>query len=105
MLKSRYYHTSHWKTGSCNAFDVIVLFAVLCRCIGWVGNICGSVSPNLNNNIKSSSMLITREPFVIPTRWDWIGLLIIIGVFGFLAQVRAGQILTHTYTYLLERYY
>lgn len=34
-------------------------------------------------------MLITREPFVIPTRWDWIGLLIIIGVFGFLAQVRA----------------
>jgi hypothetical protein len=33
------------------------------------------------------SMLVTQEPFVIPTRWDWVGLLILIGVFGFLAQV------------------
>ncbi|KAF9467672.1 hypothetical protein BDZ94DRAFT_974927 [Collybia nuda] len=37
--------------------------------------------------VASIGMVITHEPFVIPTRLDWISLLILIGVFGFLAQI------------------
>lgn len=32
-------------------------------------------------------MAITREPVVIPTRLEWLALLLMIGIFGFLAQV------------------
>lgn len=31
---------------------------------------------------------MTRTPFVIPTRTEWIGLLLVIGTFGFFGQVR-----------------
>jgi len=37
--------------------------------------------------ISSVVMLATRSAFVIPTRLDWILLLVVIGIFGFIAQV------------------
>lgn len=37
--------------------------------------------------VSSAGMLITRTPFIIPTKWLWLVLLIEIGVFGFTAQV------------------
>jgi drug/metabolite transporter (DMT)-like permease len=33
------------------------------------------------------SMIIMRVPIVIPTRWDWLAMLLVIGIFGFIAQV------------------
>ncbi|KAF8227145.1 hypothetical protein L208DRAFT_1405882 [Tricholoma matsutake] len=35
----------------------------------------------------SVAFIATKEPLVIPTRWDWIALLVLIGIFGFIAQV------------------
>jgi drug/metabolite transporter (DMT)-like permease len=32
-------------------------------------------------------MAILREPVVIPTRLAWLGLLVVIGVLGFVAQI------------------
>jgi hypothetical protein len=32
-------------------------------------------------------MVVTREGFIMPTRLEWLGMLIMIGIFGFFAQV------------------
>lgn len=32
-------------------------------------------------------MIINRTPFIVPTHIEWLGLLVMIGVFGFFAQV------------------
>ncbi|KAG8738350.1 hypothetical protein FRC10_006957 [Ceratobasidium sp. 414] len=32
-------------------------------------------------------MLVTRTSWVLPTRWTWLGMLLLIGLFGFLAQL------------------
>ena len=32
-------------------------------------------------------MLVFRTPVVIPTRWDWLGMLLAIGFCGFIYQV------------------
>ncbi|KAF8883036.1 EamA-like transporter family-domain-containing protein [Infundibulicybe gibba] len=32
-------------------------------------------------------MVVTKSPFIIPTRLDWLGLLVLIGIFGFIGQV------------------
>ncbi|KAF8881637.1 hypothetical protein BD779DRAFT_1627156 [Infundibulicybe gibba] len=32
-------------------------------------------------------MIVTKSPFIIPTRLDWLGLFVLIGIFGFIAQV------------------
>ncbi|KAF8346285.1 integral membrane protein DUF6 [Amanita rubescens] len=37
--------------------------------------------------VASIAMVVTRTPFVIPSRLDWFSLLILIGIFGFIAQV------------------
>ncbi|KAK7056229.1 hypothetical protein VNI00_002781 [Paramarasmius palmivorus] len=37
--------------------------------------------------VTSVGMIVTRTPFVLPTRWLWALLLLVIGVFGFTAQV------------------
>lgn len=34
-------------------------------------------------------MLVTKEHFVVPTRPEWLAMLAMIGIFGFIAQVRA----------------
>lgn len=33
-------------------------------------------------------MLVTKEHFVVPTRPEWLAMLAMIGIFGFIAQVR-----------------
>jgi hypothetical protein len=33
-------------------------------------------------------MIVTKTPFIIPTRLEWLALLAMIGIFGFIAQVR-----------------
>ena len=33
-------------------------------------------------------MIVTKTPFIIPTRFEWLALLALIGIFGFIAQVR-----------------
>jgi hypothetical protein len=33
-------------------------------------------------------MIITKTPFIVPTRLEWLGMLVMIGIFGFFAQVR-----------------
>lgn len=33
-------------------------------------------------------MIVTKTPVIIPTRLDWLALLAMIGIFGFIAQVR-----------------
>ncbi|KAF8881630.1 hypothetical protein BD779DRAFT_1675381 [Infundibulicybe gibba] len=37
--------------------------------------------------VSTTYMITTKSPFVIPTRLDWLGLLMLIGVFGFIAQI------------------
>ncbi|KAF8623271.1 hypothetical protein AX17_007477 [Amanita inopinata Kibby_2008] len=37
--------------------------------------------------ISTVGMIVTRTPFIIPPRLDWLALLLMIGIFGFLAQV------------------
>ncbi|KAF8881635.1 hypothetical protein BD779DRAFT_1675385 [Infundibulicybe gibba] len=37
--------------------------------------------------MPTTYMIATKSPFVIPTRLDWLGLLALIGFFGFIAQV------------------
>ena len=32
-------------------------------------------------------MLVTKTPFIIPSRLDWFTLLIMIGILGFIAQI------------------
>lgn len=32
-------------------------------------------------------MIIMRVEVVFPTRWDWLAMLLMIGIFGFIAQV------------------
>ena len=34
-------------------------------------------------------MLVAREPFIIPTTFTWLMLFLVLGIFGFLAQVRS----------------
>ncbi|TFK38435.1 EamA-like transporter family-domain-containing protein [Crucibulum laeve] len=36
--------------------------------------------------VSSIAMIATRTPLIIPTRLDWLGMLVMIGVFGFIAQ-------------------
>ncbi|KAF8883035.1 hypothetical protein BD779DRAFT_1472720 [Infundibulicybe gibba] len=36
--------------------------------------------------ISTTYMTATKSPFIIPTRLDWLGLLILIGIFGFIVQ-------------------
>ena len=33
-------------------------------------------------------MVVTKTPFIIPPRLEWLALLVMIGIFGFIAQVR-----------------
>jgi hypothetical protein len=33
------------------------------------------------------AMITAHTPWVLPSRWSWLGLLIIVGIFGFVAQV------------------
>ncbi|KAI0030026.1 drug/metabolite transporter superfamily, partial [Vararia minispora EC-137] len=37
--------------------------------------------------VATIGMLVTHQPVVIPTRWDWLAMLAVIGIFGFIAQV------------------
>ncbi|KAI0641741.1 DUF6-domain-containing protein [Trametes meyenii] len=37
--------------------------------------------------VATVAMLIMRTPIVIPMRWDWLLMLLLIGIFGFIAQV------------------
>ncbi|KAF8881629.1 drug/metabolite transporter superfamily [Infundibulicybe gibba] len=37
--------------------------------------------------VSTTYMIATKSPFIIPTRLDWLGLLMLIGIFGFIAQV------------------
>ena len=32
-------------------------------------------------------MMVTKTPFIIPSRLDWFSLLIMIGILGFIAQI------------------
>jgi drug/metabolite transporter (DMT)-like permease len=42
---------------------------------------------NTEYNLTMSRMIVTKTPFVIPSRLDWFGLLILIGTLGFVAQI------------------
>ncbi|KAI0667462.1 hypothetical protein C8Q78DRAFT_1053153 [Trametes maxima] len=37
--------------------------------------------------VATVAMLIMRTPIIIPMRWDWLLMLLLIGIFGFIAQV------------------
>ncbi|KAI0776960.1 DUF6-domain-containing protein [Trametes elegans] len=37
--------------------------------------------------VATVGMLVMRTPIVVPTRWDWLVMLVLIGIFGFIAQV------------------
>lgn len=37
--------------------------------------------------VASIGMIATKAPFIVPTRLEWLGMLIMIGIFGFFAQI------------------
>ncbi|KAF9446668.1 hypothetical protein P691DRAFT_732796 [Macrolepiota fuliginosa MF-IS2] len=37
--------------------------------------------------IATIGMIVTKTPFIVPTRLDWLAILVMIGIFGFIAQV------------------
>ncbi|KAJ3561718.1 hypothetical protein NP233_g10021 [Leucocoprinus birnbaumii] len=37
--------------------------------------------------VASIGMIVTKTPFIVPTRLEWLGMLIMIGIFGFFAQI------------------
>ncbi|OBZ73037.1 hypothetical protein A0H81_07128 [Grifola frondosa] len=37
--------------------------------------------------VSTAAMIIMRTPVVVPRRWDWLAMLLMIGIFGFIAQV------------------
>jgi hypothetical protein len=36
---------------------------------------------------KSRRMIVTRTPFILPTKLEWLSMLVMIGIFGFFGQV------------------
>jgi len=37
--------------------------------------------------VATIGMIVTKTPFIVPTQLDWLAMLIMIGIFGFIAQV------------------
>ncbi|KAF9446645.1 DUF6-domain-containing protein [Macrolepiota fuliginosa MF-IS2] len=37
--------------------------------------------------VASIGMVVTKTPFIVPTRLDWLAMLVMIGIFGFIAQI------------------
>ncbi|QRW22727.1 integral membrane family protein [Rhizoctonia solani] len=62
-----YLPSSHWKAGSSHAHDVVLL-----------GLVCAGLGGRRNRDAWAMGL---------PRQWTWIGMLIIVGLFGFLAQL------------------
>lgn len=68
------------------AFPCNVLFLLCIRCLCWV-RLCVFFRRRLPN--PRFRMIVTKTPLVVPTRLEWLGMLFMIGIFGFFAQVGA----------------
>ncbi|KAF8873874.1 hypothetical protein BD779DRAFT_1678989 [Infundibulicybe gibba] len=67
MKSTRHFHPRDWEAGP--SLHSLTSFSIQCVFVTTI------------------YMVTTKSPFVIPTRLDWLGLLMLIGVFGFIAQI------------------
>lgn len=76
-------------------------YSVVVASIGW--GLCKSFKYRLPNSC--SRMIVTKTPLVVPTRPEWLGMLFIIGIFGFFAQVGARSILCPSFDHHISSRY
>ena len=96
-LHHRHAHPRNWETSTYASLPLVLLFTM---CPGFHDSVC-PLFPFLKEHCDTTdpSMIAFKIPPVMPTRILWLVLLLVISVFGLIAQVRPST--RHTLYFLI----